>query len=130
MNDQPSLFDGRPGKASGRAPQTSWRAARNPKNRMNFGTQRWEVAAVLLDCGPSTCAEVAVHVGLSRNQTATRLMELREDGFVAYLYDDAGVRVTRPTGPRDEGLVQTITMSGVHALTEAAEWHNEHPDTL
>lgn len=95
-------------------PETSKKAAKSPSNVLRFGTQRHRALQVL-DTGSLTAAEVAARIGVSRNQTATRLLELHRAGLVRYLLAD-GQRVTRPTGPSDEGLVHEITAAGRAAL--------------
>lgn len=105
-----------PGRVSAAHPETSQKAARRVSNRVRFGTQRHRCMDALAD-GALTAAEVADRIGLSRNQTATRLGELREAGFVAYLVMN-GARVTRPTGPNDEGLLHRLTTAGREALED------------
>jgi hypothetical protein len=107
-----SLLGG-PGRVGSHHPGTAQHAARQPSNVIRFGTQRWRVLDDLDRLGDSTCAETAARVGLSRNQCATRLLELRDVEMVAYVHDpDTGEIVTRKTGPNDEGMVQAITAAG------------------
>lgn len=110
------LIEDRPGAVGRIHPNTSRAAAYTPSNVLRFGTQRYLCLKALRDIGPSTAARVSVVVGLSRNQTATRLGELREDGFVALCRDEHDRYVTDQTGPSDEGIVQTITNAGAAAL--------------
>lgn len=114
------LIEDRPGAVSNAHPSTSRTSAYTPSNVLRFGTQRFRCLTALREAGPSTAAKVAVLVGLSRNQTATRLGELRMDGFVAYCRDEHGGYVTEPTSQQvsraDEGIVQTITSAGAAAL--------------
>lgn len=107
-------------------PVTSHKAATIPLPR--FGTQRHHALRALAHYGPSTAAEVAHRIGVSRNQTATRLGELRKGGLVAYLRDpESGERIERETGPSgDTGLVQTITEEGRRVLLQLAD--QEHHD--
>jgi len=107
-----------PGAVGRDHPETSRRAASLDAPR--FGTQRHRVLAALVP-GPATAAEVASSTGLSRNQTATRLGELRQGGFVAYLRTPGGTPVERRTGPRDTGLVQMLTGLGRSALAALSE---------
>lgn len=113
--DYRRMIEDRPGAVGANHPETSQRAARRPSNVVRFGTQRWRVLEALA-AGPMTAAELAARVGLSRNQTATRLGECRDANLVAYLRDDKGEFVLRPTGPRDLGIVQEITLTGLAAL--------------
>lgn len=106
-----------PGMVSKSHPETSRRAAKAPSNAVRFGTQRHKALAAVA-MRPMTAAEVAAHINLSRNQTATRLLELHRAGLVKYLVED-GERVTRSTGHNDQGLVHEVTLSGRYALTNA-----------
>jgi len=106
-------IDGVAGKVGAGHPETSRRAA---TARPGLDTQRYRVLEVLAARGPGTAKEVASVLGIAPNQIATRLLELREGGYVAYLLDDQGTIVERPTGPRDSGLVQAITALGVAVL--------------
>lgn len=90
------------GKVGRDHPDTSRRAATPPR----FGSQRWKVLEALVELGPKTSAELAPTIERSRNQTATRVLELRELGFVA----DTGHK--RSTGPADEGTVWAATATG------------------
>lgn len=110
------LIEGRPGKVGRSHPETSQRAARRPSNRIRFGTQRWQVLETLRHDGRQTAAEIAAEVGLSRNQTASRLHELREVGFVRCARDSDGQLLLRATGPKDWGQVQEITEAGRRAI--------------
>lgn len=113
------LLADRAGAVGNVHPATSRRAAYRATNVVRFGSQRWKVLAALRDLGPMTAAEVAPHLDRSRNQTATRLLELHDGGLVAYVRDDRNERVTRPTSQHDEGLVHVITPLGVAALRAA-----------
>lgn len=112
-----SLF-GQKGKVSAAHPQTSHDAA-----RLQFGSQRFRVLRTIKAAGVvgATAAEVAAVHSLSRNQTATRLMELREWGFIEYRADNRGNPIKRATGPKAEGLVQFITQAGREAVRFANE---------
>lgn len=108
------------GKVGDNHPSTS-RKARTAPNRLRWGTQRYQALAYLARFGPSTAAEVADSMGVSRNQCATRLLECREAGWVTYLRDESGVPVEDRTSEDASGLVQQITDAGraVIAETEA-----------
>lgn len=106
-----------PGMVSDSHPETSKKAARAPSNVVRFGTQRHRALEALRE-GPMTAAQVADKIKVSRNQTATRLLELHRGGLVKYLLVD-GKRLTRSTGQNDEGLVHELTLAGHFALTGA-----------
>jgi hypothetical protein len=102
--------DGKVGKDH---PDTSKQAARFV--RYAVGTQKAQLLDYVRDGGPDgvTCAEVAGLIGISRNQCATRMGELRDDGWVEPKLGLQGEPVTR---------VATITSKGetrgvVHVLT-------------
>lgn len=95
-------------------PATSKQAARS----MRFGSQRHTVLGVVIGT-PSTAAEVADRLGLSRNQVATRLGELRQAGYVTWATDDHGRIVERATGPSDTGRVHRATLLGHGAYDTA-----------
>jgi len=130
----PSLFDVEPEPAPGAVgidhPETSRAAARSAPNRLRFKSQRANVLAVLLDHGPATAADIADRLGISRNQIATRLGELREVGWVDYARDSWGKVITAPTSSDSEGMVQEITLTGECALrTARAEARDAKGDT-
>lgn len=100
------------GKVGRHHPETSRRAARSASNRLTFGTQRWRVTEALLERA-KTAAEIADDLGMSRNQVATRLQELREAGLTQYVVVN-GERVTRQTSNGSTGLVQQLTPYGAH----------------
>jgi hypothetical protein len=105
-----------PGKVGNAHPETSRRAAAT----LRWGTQRYQVLAALTDA-PQTSAELSLILNRSRNQTATRVLECREAGFVVAQTDDGGCPVTRPTGPSDEGQVWCITPAGRVARWKALD---------
>lgn len=119
----PSLFDiepePQPGAVGTDHPETSQGAARAVPNRLRFKGQRANVLAVLLEHGPSTAADVADRLGISRNQIATRLGELRAIGWVDYARDSWGKVITAPTSSDSDGMVQEITLAGEVALKTA-----------
>lgn len=85
------------GKVGHDHPGTSHRAARNA----NVKGQKARLLALLVEAGADglTCFEAAPLLGISPNQTATRMMELREARLVARL------PLTRPTTPGNFGHV-------------------------
>lgn len=113
----------KPGAVGHNHPDTSTKAARQPSNRPRFGSQRWHALRLLADHGPMTAAEVATHLGISRNQAATRLGECRQIGLAAWARDTTNTIITRPTGPNDQGRVQRITDAGLAALNHQPATH-------
>lgn len=103
-----------PGKVGRKHPETSHTAATLP----GFGTQRWRVLFALGDRHNATAAELADRCNLSRNQCATRLMELREGGYARYLYDDDGEPMRRATGLNTSGRVHIISALGRRVLDD------------
>lgn len=112
-----------PGKVSTLAPPTSRKAGTQKPPR--FGSQRWEVLQAISRTNHGrTAAEVTDYLNrpggrdkpISRNQVATRLLELREAGLVQYRTDEKGAVIVRPTGPKDTGAVHFITLAGEAAL--------------
>jgi hypothetical protein len=63
-----------------------------------------------------TADAVGTGVGLSPNQAATRLGELRAGGWVQYLSDDSGRRLERLTSRGNRALVQGVTLAGLSGL--------------
>lgn len=106
--DQLDLFT-TPGKVGRDHPATATDAA--TRGRFRFGTQRHQVLAALTR-GDATAHTVAQRVGLTPNQCATRLLELREAGLVDFVRDDTGQVVTAPTTGGFRGQVQCITAEG------------------
>lgn len=111
------------GKVGRNHPETSRRTAKSPINRIKWGTQRHNTLLALAEYGPMTAAEVADCIGVARNQTATRLQECRESGWVAYSVDHAGNRIERKTSEDAWGLVQEITEAGRVALGNLRDQH-------
>jgi len=114
----PAGLDG-PGMVGNRHPGTAHRAARTPAAAPRFGTQRWQVLREL-SFGAKTCAQLATLVGKSRNQTAARVLELRESGLIRPLLDDDGQVVTRTTTHQtgDRGTVYGCTSEGFAYVTK------------
>lgn len=94
---------------------TSAAAAREPNHRITWGDDRCQILRALYFAeNGMTAAQVteAMIREMSRNQVASRMLELRRMGLVEYLRDEAGAIVSRPTGPRAKGYVQRITSEG------------------
>jgi predicted ArsR family transcriptional regulator len=103
-----------PGPVGAAHPETSRAVA-----SLRFGSQRWRVLDVLADHSEGLTADaVGVSVGLSPNQAATRLGELRAGGWVQYLSDDTGSKVERLTSRGNRALVQGVTVAGLAALNK------------
>jgi hypothetical protein len=112
------MIEDRPGVASHRSPATSKKAA---SRTIGFGTERYIALNTLDRHGPNNASEVTEHGRMkSKNQTATRLGELRTIGYVEYVRDSAGDKVEAPTSTGDTGFVQRITSAGRSALLDAA----------
>lgn len=89
------------GKVGANHPNTSRVAAQGDKR-----PQRVRLLQVLAAAGPSglTCYEAAAKLGLTPNQTATRMMELREAG------DAVRTRAERQTTPGNHGHVHVAAV--------------------
>ena len=103
-------------------PDTSRKAAELAAPRagsQRAGSQR----ALLLDMAQElgeigmTAYQAAVTIDRSPNQTATRMQELREQGWLEYKLDEHGNRMERPTTPGPTGLIQVMTAAGMEAWT-------------
>jgi hypothetical protein len=110
------LIEDRPGAVGRKHPSTSREAAYEPNNVVRFGTERYKALTALRDLGPSNARRVAKAYGGIPNQTATRLGELRIDGFAARCRDDDGGYLVEETTTGNEGIVHTITAAGLAAL--------------
>jgi hypothetical protein len=109
-----------PGRVGARHPATSQQAARSPSHTLRWGSDRVAALLVLAQRGATGATAAEVHSVLergSRNQWATRLLELREAGLAEYATED-GAYLTRPTGPNATGRVQRITPAGTTALRQ------------
>lgn len=128
---EPSLFDLAPDPIPGAVghnhPETSRAAARSAANRVRFGSQRYRILELLTITGPMTAAQIADRLGTSRNQTATRLGECRDAGWVDYARDSWGQVITAPTSADAEGMVQEITEAG-HLARRAARADAPDPE--
>lgn len=93
-------------------PDTSRRAAEMAAPRA--GSQRALLLDLALEVGEvgMTAYEAAVTIDRSPNQTATRLQELRDQGWLEYATDEAGNRLERATTPGSSGLVQRLSAGG------------------
>jgi len=100
------------GKVGTAHPHTSYKAAVAPR----FATQRYRVLEVLRDFGQATTAAIADEMRMSRNQTATRVGELREGGYVTFVLDEDGKVACLPTGPSADGRVLQLTPAGLYVL--------------
>ena len=84
---------------------------------LRFGSQRWRVLELLAGHPEGLTADaVSAEVGLSPNQAATRLGELRAGGWVQYLSDESGRRLERLTSRGNRALVQGVTVAGLAGL--------------
>lgn len=99
------------GKVGRDHPETAKQAARLVKE----GSQQAAILDILQDFGPMTAAEITPWLNsylnrssISRNQCATRILELREKGKVTALLDDQGEVVTRTTEGANKGIVWTL----------------------
>lgn len=101
------------GKVGRDHPETSQHAAK--LMRYKIGSQKSALLKLIADAEPHgvTNAEAAPVLNMSRNQCATRMGELRDDGWVEAKLDATGAKLTR---------VATITAHGetrgvVHVMT-------------
>lgn len=112
------------GKVGHDHPDTAHEAA--AEVRYAVGSQKQRLVEALAQVGfvGLTNAEAAVHLGLSRNQTATRMGELHEDGWAEVPINPEGEPVIRATDPegRYHGEVHVLTTAGREALGMRA-WH-------
>lgn len=124
---EPDLFDQQlddgPAEAPGAAPEScphcgramgvlegsKGAKGRRPTSRaaaeINRDTDQHRVLRVLRTLGPATADAVAAEVKRSPNQTAARLLALRDGGYVL-----------RPTRTGSKAQVQELTPAGVAAL--------------
>ena len=112
----------RPGRTGGRHPVTSRVAGTTPRK----GSQRLAVLEVLWQRGPLTARAIADQLDRSPNQTATRLQELHEDGFVEHVYLN-GRPQTAETTPGNTGRLHRLTPLGGAAYTKASGHDTNNP---
>lgn len=101
------------GKAGRTHPSTSKRAAANV--RYKVGSQKAKLVEALRLAGIAglTAAEAAHFIGRSRNQTATRLLELHEDGWADFARDVNNKIIERPTDDNGNmGRVHILSLLG------------------
>jgi len=104
------------GGTTGRThPETSRRAA---ETKVTYGHDRHAVMRELHRRGQANASHIAEAVGVSPNQTAARLLELRSAGYVRRVRDDDGKFVTLPTVSGSTGIAQTLTPAGRALLAE------------
>jgi hypothetical protein len=130
--DQPNLFDqpsvcptccrplgdlDAPGKVGRKHPETSYAAA-----GVRRGTQRHKVLLALVEHPDGATADtISKMVGVVSNQTATRLLELREGGYVTYKTDDFGEAEEQRTSKGHQARLQVLTPAGLLVLVEIEE---------
>lgn len=119
----PSLHDpadDRDVKVGADHPETAVVAARGM--RLKAGSQRQRIVAEAARHGQVgiTAAEAAVAIDSSRNQTAARMLELRELGWLEYLVEE-GDYVDRATDTKgNRGRVHVLTAQGAAELRALA----------
>lgn len=79
------------------------------------GSQRWKILELLCASGRATAFELSEEIDMSRNQIATRLLELRRGGYVSKVSHD-GVLFVRQTTGNHTAVVQEITEAGRQLL--------------
>ena len=106
------------GKVGANPPETSQRAA----IRVKSGSQKAQVILALSSLYPHDGMTAygldgfitnAAGDPISRNQIATRLGELRDQGLAMYLFDQFGKPVERETTPGNTGYVHVLTRQGM-----------------
>lgn len=101
-----------PGQVGNNHPSTS----RNAAVTVQAGTQRWQLLTELADRADATVAEIADDIGMSRNQLATRMLELHQAGLAELVYDDDGNPCERATSARANGRVHRASAHGRYVL--------------
>lgn len=96
------------GKVARDATGTSRAAARMPGKR----SQAVRLLRLLAEQGPSNVGSAAEVMGVSPNQLATRMLELREAGLAVRQTDSLGQRVVAPTPSGGSGEVHEVTPAG------------------
>lgn len=134
---EPDLFDQQlddgPAEAPGAAPEScphcgrtmgvlegsKGAKGRRPTSRaaaeINRDTDQHRALAALRTLGPATADAVAAEVKRSPNQTAARLLALRDGGYVRHTTENDAY-VLRPTRTGSKAQVQELTPAGFAAL--------------
>ena len=107
------------GRAMGVLEGSKGAKGRRPTSRaaaeINRDTDQHQALAALRTLGPATADAVAAEVKRSPNQTAARLLALRDGGYVRHATEN-GAYVLRPTRTGSKAQVQELTPAGVAAL--------------
>jgi hypothetical protein len=101
------------GKVGRRHPGTSRDAAKMPGKR----SQAVRLLRLLASHGAMNAGQAASRLGKSPNQTATRMLELREAGLAARLLDADGNVVQAGTPMGGRGEVHTVIDAGFAYLS-------------
>ena len=120
---QPNLWGFDPDQVGGQVgnnhPSTSLKAAIKVKS----GSQKAQALLALYDSDGLTAYDLSKLVinnsgeSISANQAATRIGELREQDLAAYLFDQFGRPVEKPTTPGNTGFAHVLTYAGREAAT-------------
>ena len=120
MDNEISIWDDVGGKVGVAHPDTSQKASKTVKS----GSQKAQIMLALSRCYPDgmTGYELSDFVfngagkSISPNQTCTRLLELRESGFVEFMRDyEGGPILEKATTPGNTGQLHRLTDSGVRS---------------
>lgn len=107
------------GRAMGVLEGSKGAKGRRPTSRaaaeINRDTDQHRVLRVLRTLGPATADAVAAEVKRSPNQTAARLLALRDGGYVRHTTEN-GEYVLRLTRTGSKAQVQELTPAGFAAL--------------
>lgn len=132
MIDQPNLFDQptvcptccRPlgdldatGKVGRKHPETSYATA-----AVRRGTQRHKVLLALVEHPDGATADtISKMLEVPPNQIATRLLELREGGYITYKTNDFGEAEEQRTSRGHQARLQVLTPAGLIVLAAIGE---------